>query len=65
MMADMRRVTISVPNNLDIMILNLRKQDRFARCSYAEIVRQLLLAGLNAEILRTKEKAKAAPEDGG
>lgn len=48
-MTDMRRGTIAVPDNLDAMILGLRKQDRFVRCSYAEIVRQLLLAGLRAE----------------
>lgn len=45
-MTDMRRVTISLPDELDKAILELRKDSRFVRCSYAEIVRTLLERGL-------------------
>ena len=45
-MTNMRRITIAVPDRLDQRILELRKDDRFVRCSYAEIVRQLLERGL-------------------
>lgn len=45
-MTDMRRVTIAVPEEIDKRILELRKDDRFIRCSYAEIVRTLLEKGL-------------------
>jgi len=51
-MTDMRRMTISMPDELDRRILELRKDDRFARCSYSEIVRQMLdqgFAALDAE----------------
>lgn len=51
-MTDMRRVTISLPEEYDRRILELRKNDRFIRCSYSEIARQLLERGLetiNAE----------------
>lgn len=41
-MTDMRRVTIALPDAIDKRILELRKDERFVRCSYAEIVRQLL-----------------------
>lgn len=41
-MTDMRRITIALPDEIDRRILELRKDDRFVRCSYAEIVRQLL-----------------------
>lgn len=45
-MTDMRRVTIALPDDLDKRILELRKDDRFVRLSYSEIVRQLLEIGL-------------------
>ena len=41
-MTEMRRMTISLPDELDKKILELKKDDRFIRCSYSEIVRQLL-----------------------
>lgn len=41
-MTDLKRISISMPNSLDEKILALRKTDRFVRCSYSEIVRQLL-----------------------
>lgn len=46
-MTDMRRVTISIPEEIDRKILDLRKDDRFIRCSYAEIVRQIMEKGLD------------------
>lgn len=45
-MTDMRRITIALPDEIDKRIIALRKDDRFIRCSYAEIVRQLLERGL-------------------
>lgn len=45
-MTDMRRITIALPDEIDRKILELRKDDRFVRCSYAEIVRQILERGL-------------------
>lgn len=41
-MTDMRRVTVALPEELDRRILELKKDDRFVRCSYSEIVRQVL-----------------------
>ena len=48
-MTDMKRVTISLPDSIDRKVLELRKDDRFVRCSYSEIVRRLLEAGLSAK----------------
>lgn len=45
-MTDMRRVTISLPDEIDKRILEIKKDDRFIRLSYAEIVRKLLESGL-------------------
>lgn len=47
-MTEMRRVTIAFPDSMDERILELRKKDRFIRCSYSEIVRQILERGFEA-----------------
>lgn len=52
-MTNMRRVTISLPEDIDKRILRLKKTNKFVRDSYSEIVRQLLLQGLEKE---SKEK---------
>lgn len=46
-MTDMRRVTIAIPDELDKRILELKKNDRFARCSYSSVVRQVLERGFS------------------
>ena len=48
-LTEMKRVTISVPDWLDKAVLELRKDDRFVRCSYAEIVRYILQVGLEVQ----------------
>lgn len=47
-MTNMRRATIAFPDWMDERILELRKEDRFVRCSYSEIVRQILERGFDA-----------------
>ena len=54
-MTDMKRVTVSVPDEIDKKILALRKEDKFVRCSYGEIVRQVLLAGLEAKVRENQD----------
>ena len=48
-MTEMRRITIALPDELDKRILELRKDDRFVRLSYAEIIRRLLERGLSSD----------------
>lgn len=48
-MTDMRRVTISLPDEIDRRILELKKDDRYIRLSYAEVVRKLLERGLESD----------------
>lgn len=48
-MTEMKRVTIALPEEIDKRILELKKYDRFVRCSYSEVVRVVLLEGLKAE----------------
>jgi len=56
-MTDMKRITVAVPESIDSKILELRKDDRFVRCSYSEIVRQVMEHGL--ALLRTEAKDSA------
>ena len=51
-MTEMKRVTVSLPEEIDKKVLELRKDERFIRCSSSEIVRKLLEAGLAAQTLR-------------
>jgi len=55
---DVKRISISIPDSLDGRLLELRKTDRFVRCSYAEIVRQVLALGINE--LETGSKLDSA-----
>lgn len=57
-MTNMRRATISIPPEMDRRIVELRKKDQFVRCSYSEIVRQLLDLGMKSEKLAESSKAK-------
>ena len=59
LMTDMKRVTISLPDDIDRKVLELRKDDRFVRCSYSELVRMLLEAGLSETVGRKKGKRNA------
>ena len=45
-MTNMKRTTISFPDELTERIFSLRKDDRFIRCSYFELIRQLTEYGL-------------------
>lgn len=44
---DTKRMSISLPPELEQAVIELRKTDRFCRCSYAEIIRQLMQAGID------------------
>lgn len=43
---NMKRTTISFPDELTERIFSLRKDNRFIRCSYSELIRQLAERGL-------------------
>lgn len=42
----MIRLSISIPEDVEQKIVDLRKTDKYCRCSYSEIVRQLLERGI-------------------
>lgn len=48
-MTDMRRVTIAIPDEIDKKVLELKKKDKYIRCSYSKIVRMLLAVGIQEE----------------
>lgn len=45
-MTGMRRITVSIPEGMDKEIMEIRKNDRFIRCTYSELVRQILECGM-------------------
>lgn len=46
---DMERLSIAIPHDLKEQIFALRKQDKYCRLTISEIVRQMILKGLEAE----------------
>lgn len=47
-MTNMKRATVSIPDEIEIRVLELRKKDEYVRCSYSEIIRRLVIAGLES-----------------
>lgn len=45
-MTNMKRTSVSLPDEIVDRISELRKQDEFRDCSYSEIIRRLVAAGL-------------------
>ena len=45
-MTDMKRMTISMPDEIDRKIMEMKKDDQYARYSYSEIVQVLVRMGL-------------------
>ncbi len=43
-----KRMSITIPAEMEQAIVDLRKTDRFCRASYAEIIREVLSVGLNS-----------------
>lgn len=48
-MTEMKRVTIAFPDEMDKLILQIKEREAEKKCSYSEIVRQLVLRGLAVE----------------
>jgi len=60
----MRRTTVSLPDALSQRIFNMRKDDRFTRCSYSELIRMLAEKGLEMVEMDQQPTAPAAPNAG-
>lgn len=56
-MNESKRMSISLTDDMEQAIVNLRKTDRFCRSSYSEIIRELLRVGLKAMDIDQTEKA--------
>lgn len=48
-MTEMTRKTISFPPEIERAIYELRKTDEFCKCSYSEIIRELIRRGIQAD----------------
>ena len=40
------RINVTMPNDIEQAIVELRKKDEYSRLSYSEIIRQLIVKGL-------------------
>lgn len=47
-MSDLKRMSISITEEMERKNVEMRKTDEFCRCSYAEIIRQLIEAGVQS-----------------
>lgn len=48
-MTGMRRISVAIPEEMDKRLLEMRKDERFIRCSYSEIVRRMMDQGMKME----------------
>ena len=48
-MTDNWRLSIAIPKELEERIIELRKDERFCRMSYSELVRHLIVRALEAD----------------
>lgn len=55
-MTNMKRISISFPDDIDAKIYNLRKNEEYVKCSYSEIIRRLVRIGLKVEAKKQSQK---------
>ena len=55
-MTEMKRMSISLPKDIEQAIIDLRKKDEYCKCSSAEIIRTLIVAGLNSSESETTRR---------
>lgn len=56
-MTNMRRVTICFPDDVNEKILDLRKTDEYVRCTFGEIVRRLVIKGIEVEEAKAESRS--------
>lgn len=61
-MTNMKRTSVSLPPELADRILSMRKDDRFIRCSYSELIRKLAEYGLET-LERNKEGVQSGRDE--
>lgn len=59
-MTGMRRISVAIPEEMDKRLLEMRKDARFIRCSYSEIVRRMMDQGMKME--QSVKKASGGAE---
>lgn len=46
-MTEMKRLSVCIPSEIEQRLADLRKTDKYCRMSWAEIIRTLIIAGLD------------------
>lgn len=55
-MTDMRRITISLPDDMSDQLNQIMERDGFSGCSCSEVVRRLMLVGIKSEERKRKKE---------
>lgn len=58
-MTNMRRLTVSFPDDIERRLAKLKSADGNTKKSYAEIIRRLVLTGLDASDREQREDAQS------
>lgn len=58
-MTEMKRITVAFPDEIDRAVYELRKDDRFVKCSYSEIIRRMVALGIESEKTTTPDDTSA------
>lgn len=48
-MTDMKRTTVSFPDEIVVALEELKQSEKYAGCTYSEIIRRLVVQGLKDE----------------
>ena len=54
-MTNMRIISCAIPEEIDRKILDLKKSPEFERCTYSEVLRRIILLGIDTKF-RTEGK---------
>lgn len=57
-----KRMSISLPDDLERRLVELRMTERFCRCSYAEIIREVMGVGISEIKKRVNLDDPPSPE---
>lgn len=55
-MWSMRRICLAIPDDLDKLILEKRKQDEYIKLTYSEVIRRLLFSAVGQPMPGTEKE---------
>lgn len=58
-MTDMKRTTVSFPDEIVIAMDRLKQTEEYSNCTYSEIIRRLVVRGLEQESQNSEKEISA------